>query len=45
VLICDDRAATMGYGQMFLKSLPTGRVHVAPPEAVFGGLRGFFEGS
>lgn len=42
VLICDNRVATMGYGQMFLKSLPTTRIHVAPAEAVYGALGAFF---
>lgn len=42
VLICDNRVATMGYGQTFLRSLPTGRVHVAPAEAVYGALGAFF---
>lgn len=42
VLICDNRVAKMGYGQTFLKSLPTGRVHVAEAEAVCGALGAFF---
>lgn len=42
VLICDNRVARMGYGQTFLKSLPTGKVHVAPAEAVMGALGAFF---
>lgn len=42
VLICDNRVAKMGYGQTFLKSLPTGRVHVAEAEAVCAALGAFF---
>jgi ATP-dependent DNA helicase DinG len=42
VLICDNRVARMGYGQTFLKSLPTRRVHVAPADSVLTALGAFF---
>lgn len=42
VLICDNRVVKMGYGRTFLKSLPTGRVHAAETEAVYGALGAFF---
>ena len=43
VLICDRRVATKGYGQMFLKSLPTGNVRYATGAEVQGDLRAFFD--
>jgi ATP-dependent DNA helicase DinG len=42
VLICDRRVATQGYGQKFLKSLPTSKVHVARAELVIEALEAFF---
>lgn len=42
VLICDRRVASAGYGQMFLRSLPTQEIHVAPAAKVQDYLLRFF---
>jgi ATP-dependent DNA helicase DinG len=42
VLICDRRVITRPYGRMFLHSLPTDNVHVAPAAEVLERLERFF---
>lgn len=43
VLIFDRRVATKYYGQVFLRSLPTGKIHRAPARQIFKDMKEFFE--
>lgn len=43
VLICDRRVASERYGKIFLDSLPTRNVHLAPAEDVFATMERFFD--
>jgi len=43
VLICDPRVATRRYGQIFLRSLPTQRIHFARQSELLDALRTFYD--